>query len=163
MITLYILRHGDAGDPLPGPDDDLRELTTKGRNQARTAGRFLKSIGAGVEVVLSSPLPRALQTARLAAAELAEKPEVRVCESLACGARLGDFQSEILRSGCDVVLVVGHQPDLGELIHTLTGAHTVLKKGALARIRCDAVEPGAGLLDWLAPPKLLDAGSLGAS
>ena len=158
MLTIYILRHGDAGDPLPGPDDDLRELTAKGRAQARAAGSLLERIEAGIEVLLSSPLPRALQTAQIAAHELSHTPEVRICDSFACGARLGDFQTEILRSGRDVVLVVGHQPDLGELIHHLTGAHTALKKGALARIRCDAVEPGAGLLDWLVPPRLLEGG-----
>lgn len=155
MLKIYILRHGDAGDPVPGPDD-IRELTAKGRAQAHAAGSLLERIGGGIEVVLSSPLRRALQTARIAADLLTDMPEVRVCESLVCGARFWDFQSEILRSGCNVVLVVGHQPDLGELIHQLTGAHTTLKKGALARILCDAVQPGVGLLDWLVPPRLLE-------
>jgi len=62
--VIWLLRHGDAEDA--AEDDAARRLTEKGERQARTAGRALAVLEAEVDVCLSSPKVRALDTARIA-------------------------------------------------------------------------------------------------
>ena len=71
---IWLLRHGDA-EPHGGADAD-RELTEKGRRQARDAGRALAALGVEIEVCLASPKVRAVQTARIACEELGMEPEI---------------------------------------------------------------------------------------
>src|SRR5437016_3469233 len=67
MIKLYFLRHAHATWPdWSGPDDE-RPITKKGKKETRAMAKFLEHIGAVPEAVFSSPLPRAVQTAEIAA------------------------------------------------------------------------------------------------
>src|SRR5687768_2130510 len=61
-MELVVLRHGKAEDSNPA-GDAARELLEKGRSQSQDAGQLLKSAGLLPEIVLSSPLARARQTA----------------------------------------------------------------------------------------------------
>jgi phosphohistidine phosphatase len=54
-------------------------------------------------------------------------------------------------------MIVGHEPDFSGLIRALTGGAAEMKKGGLARIDADAIEPGAGRLIFLLPPRVLRA------
>src|ERR1700690_1352725 len=64
QVQLHFLRHAHAGDPAKwrGPDE-LRPLSAKGRQQAESLGRHLDSLGLRFDLLLSSPLVRARQTA----------------------------------------------------------------------------------------------------
>lgn len=142
---IWLLRHGDS-EPHGGDegDDAERKLTEKGRRQATDAGRALAAIEAEIEVCLSSPKVRAVETARLACEALGMEPEIE--ERL----RGGGFDPLELYAGRADVLLVGHEPDLSDAIAELGGGRVRLRKGGLA-----AVEPKA--LHVLYRPKDLRA------
>jgi phosphohistidine phosphatase len=110
-MHVLIVRHAEAG---PGSPDDLRSLTTAGREQARGLGRRLREQGFEPDAVLSSPLLRARETA--AALALGE-PEAD--ERLAPGATPDDIREAVLGRG-ETVIVVGHQPDCGQAVAAFT-------------------------------------------
>ena len=110
-MRVLIVRHAEAG---PGSPDDLRTLTTAGREQARGLGRRLREQGFEPDAVLSSPLLRARETA--AALALGE-PEAD--ERLAPGATPDDIREAVLGRG-ETVIVVGHQPDCGQAVAAFT-------------------------------------------
>jgi phosphohistidine phosphatase len=111
-MRLLIVRHAQAaaGDP-----DELRPLTSEGREQARELGLRLREQGLAPDAVVSSPLLRARETAAALALGDAE-----VDERLAPGATPGDIRDAATGRG-DTVVVVGHQPDCGRAAAELTG------------------------------------------
>lgn len=122
---LWLLRHAEAAD---GEPDEARPLTEKGRAQAEAAGRALAYLGEEIEICLSSPKLRALQTAELACEPLG----VEVTIEPALGGE--PFDVHELTAGLGNVLLVGHDPSFSLLLHDLTGAQARMKKGALAAI-----------------------------
>jgi phosphohistidine phosphatase len=114
-MRLYLVRHAEAA---PGDPDELRPLTSKGREQARALGAQLRNEDASPSVILTSPLLRARETG----AELAKALEVESepDERLAPGASVDDVRDAV-EGGGDQVVVVGHQPDCGQIAAALTG------------------------------------------
>jgi phosphohistidine phosphatase len=114
-MRLYLVRHGEAA---PGDPDESRPLTSEGREQARALGARLRNEDASPSVVLTSPLLRARETgAELAKAlDVDTEPE----ERLAPGATVEDVRAAVEGRGGQVV-VVGHQPDCGQIAAALTG------------------------------------------
>jgi len=135
---IWLLRHGEAESGEAGADAQ-RQLTARGEQQSRTAGQALAALGLEFAAVLSSPRVRAWNTARLAAEALGVEPSIH--EPLT-----GDFDGDdaldlLVGRDDDVrVLLVGHEPDLGQVIHDLTGAHIHLKKCSVAAIRVQGAE-----------------------
>ncbi|MBX5474319.1 MAG: histidine phosphatase family protein [Thermoleophilia bacterium] len=111
-MRLLIVRHAEAA---PGHPDELRPLTSRGREQARELGELLRARGLVPDAVLTSPLLRARETGR--ALGFGE-PEVD--ERLAPGATPDDVR-DAARGRGETVLVVGHQPDCGRAAAALTG------------------------------------------
>jgi len=122
---LWLLRHAEAEEGLP---DDERPLTARGTMQADAAGRALAILGVNIDVCLSSPKLRAVQTAE------------RACEPLGVPVTIeralaGEpFDVHGLVVGLGDVLLVGHDPSFSLLLHDLTGAQARMKKGGLAAI-----------------------------
>jgi phosphohistidine phosphatase len=114
-MRLYLVRHAEAA---PGDPDELRPLTSEGREQARTLGARLRNEDASPSVVLTSPLLRARETgAELAKAlDVETEPE----ERLAPGASVEDVRAAVEGRG-EQIVVVGHQPDCGQIAAALTG------------------------------------------
>jgi phosphohistidine phosphatase len=114
-MRLYLVRHAEAA---PGEPDELRPLTQEGREQARSLGERLRDKDASPEVVLTSPLLRARETGdELARAlDVASEPD----ERLAPGASVADVRAAVEGRG-EQVVVVGHQPDCGQVAAALTG------------------------------------------
>lgn len=137
---IWFLRHGDAEDG--DGDDAARRLTSKGEAQARAAGRALASIGIEIDVCLTSPKLRALETARIACQAL-DVP-IEECAEL----RGGRFDPDALTAGRGDALLVGHEPDFSAVIAAATGAHVELKKGGIAAIE------GERLVRLLRPSEL---------
>jgi phosphohistidine phosphatase len=124
--VIWLLRHGDAAE---GSPDAERPLTEKGKEQARAAGRALKNLRVKPAACLTSPKVRALDTARIACAELGVEPQL---EPKLAG---GPFDPKALAAGLgDDVLLVGHDPDFSMAVHSLTGAQVRMKKGGLAAV-----------------------------
>jgi phosphohistidine phosphatase len=122
---LWLLRHADAASGSPDSD---RPLTERGVRQAQAAGRALERLGVSIDVCLTSPRLRALETARLATERLGV--EVRVEPRLA-----GEpFDAHTLVAGLGDVLLIGHDPSFSLTLHDLTGAQARMRKGGLAGI-----------------------------
>jgi phosphohistidine phosphatase len=155
-ITLHLVRHAHAGDPFEwsGPDE-LRPLTRKGRRQAERLGAFLESHGHRPDAIVSSPKVRAMQTAEIVGAALGMT--VREDERLAAGLDLPDLVALLAEVGARAPMLVGHDPDLSELLCLLVDASGLsMRKGALATLDVDPVRPERGaVLRWLVPPDLL--------
>ena len=157
---LYFIRHGLAEDRgEQWPDDAKRPLTEEGISRARKQARGLARLGVSFDIVLTSPLVRARQTAEIVAAAFDPRPYFVQVESLAPGgayqAILADLEKHARKTR---VAIVGHEPDLGELAARLIGARHAIafKKGAVCRIDVDALPPGGpGALRWFMTPKML--------
>ncbi len=149
---LWFLRHGEAEPHDARPDAD-RRLTERGEEQSRAAGRALKALDISFALVLSSPRVRALDTARLAADELAVE-EVVIDSSLSGGFSVDDALELAAAAGEDKrVLFVGHDPDFTQVVHDLTGAAIDMKKGAVAGVRMRSARRGE-LIVLLRPREL---------
>lgn len=161
-FELYLIRHGVAearGDAWP--DDTKRPLSDAGISRMRKATRGLDELGVACDVVLTSPLVRARQTAEIVSAGLDGHPPIVVVEALAPGgsytALMADIGEHAKRRH---IALVGHEPGIGELAARLIGSrHPIeFKKGAVCRIDLDEIPPsGPGHLRWLLPPKMLRA------
>ena len=114
-MQLVIVRHAEAA---PGEPDELRPLTPRGREDARALGRKLREEGVRPDAIVSSPLLRALETARELAREVGA--EAGPDERLEPGATAEDVRAAVAGRG-DTVVVVGHQPDCGRITASLTG------------------------------------------
>jgi len=114
-VRLYLVRHAEAAS---GEPDDLRPLTAAGRETARALGARLAAEGARPEAVLSSPLLRARETAAELCRALGCTSEAD--ERLAPGATADDVRAAVESRG-EEVIVVGHQPDCGEIAAALSG------------------------------------------
>ena len=158
-MELILLRHGKAEDSNPG-GDPARELVKKGREQARRAGTLLRGTKWCPQIVLTSPLVRARQTAD-EFCEAAGVPGAVIQGWLACGMPPERALQELAGfSEFQRIAIVGHEPDFSNLLEWLLGTTTGsigMKKGALA---CITIQPPAqrGLLRFLVPPKLADVG-----
>lgn len=114
-MRLFLVRHAEAA---PGEPDDVRPLTAQGRDQARALGKRLAADGIRPDALLSSPLLRARETAQELGRALGVEAEPN--ERLAPGATADDVRAATAGRG-ETVLVVGHQPDCGEIAAALTG------------------------------------------
>jgi phosphohistidine phosphatase len=151
-VLLYFLRHADA-EPDGGP------LTPAGTAAMRAAGALWRRLNLRPEVVVTSPLSRAVESARIACDALGLGAEPAADERLAPGAEWSAM-ARILADRGDVrsLLFVGHEPDLSRTIQLLTGAASVrMRKGSLACVEFYGVpEPGTGELAWLLDPDLYE-------
>jgi phosphohistidine phosphatase SixA len=128
-VRLYLVRHAEAA---PGTPDELRRLTTAGREQAQALGQRLTDEGVRPDAVLSSPLLRARETAE-AIARPAGLTAV-TDERLAPGATADDVRAVVEGRG-ELVVVVGHQPDCGRIAAELgDGTEPKLRPGAMVAL-----------------------------
>ena len=154
-LTLYLLRHADAGDPMTWTGDDAeRPLSKKGRRQAKRLGRHLRSLEIRPDLLLTSPKARAAETARIVGKAVGTKPSVDERLTIDFGqSALGGLVADIPGATRSVMLV-GHDPDFSDAAAWLVGAQISMRKGALALIELPDREAGAarGSLRWLLPP-----------
>jgi len=118
--------------------------------------RMLNALKVQVDVVVSSPLKRALQTAQFVATEMGYEAKVEVSPALAPGGDYAAFQQLLTKyAGFEGVLAVGHNPSvfqfLGRLITGNGGAAIRMRKGSVARVDLDRHPP---LLQWLIDPRM---------
>lgn len=153
-MILYFLRHGDAGAARPF-DDDTRTLTDTGAGAIRAAAPLWRRLNLRPDAVITSPLPRAVETAELACEAVGGRPQRD--DRLRPGATWADFARAIAaHPDARRVLFVGHEPDLSTAISELSGAASVrMRKGGLACLEFYGTpEPGGGEIAWLIDPDL---------
>lgn len=156
-MNLYILRHASAGTSRPNPLIDVkRPLDKEGKHQCLLVGSYLNTLKVQFDLVVSSPLKRALQTASLVGTETGYDGKIMVSEALSPNASVAAFEKLLAEIGQhDNVLIVGHNPNLPVFLGTILGtgrANIRLRKGAIARIDCSR-KPG--VLHWLVDPRIL--------
>lgn len=163
-LELYLVRHAVAAERGPDyPDDDLRPLTEAGTEKFTRAVAGLRAIGVTLDVVITSPLQRARETADLLVAGLRPKPKLVVVDALAPDHTLAEVMTAVAKvassgRGASRLALVGHEPDLGEMAAKLLGARGTVefRKGAVCRIDVDRAMPsGPGTLRWFLPPRVL--------
>jgi phosphohistidine phosphatase len=131
-MELYLFRHGIAEDGFGKPDFE-RVLTPEGRLKLRRQVVGLKRMDLEVDTLLSSPYKRTQETAKILANGLDLKMET--LPDLGCGASLDDVVEYFESNGQpNSAMLVGHQPDLGEMVRVLTGQDVKVKKGTLIHI-----------------------------
>jgi phosphohistidine phosphatase len=156
-VILYFMRHGKAGHFSSAPDDDERQLTTAGIDALRAAASIWRRLNLRPDLVLSSPLSRALKTAELFMEGMGMPGEPVIDDRLRPGANWGDLARAIAaHPEARRVMFVGH--DLWQAASVLTGASSVrLRKGGIVCVEFPGVaEPGAGELAWLLDPDLYE-------
>jgi phosphohistidine phosphatase len=149
-MELYFLRHGEADWPDWKKSDDERPLTKRGKREMRDVAKFLDRLKVRPDLIVTSPLPRAAQTAEIAADYL--KAKLRKDELLAPGFGPSKLRTVLKRHRAKVLMLVGHEPDFTQVISELTGASLKLSKGGGALLDVDP-ESEEGKLLWLFPPK----------
>lgn len=158
-MRLLIVRHAIAvPSGTPGIPDDERTLTDDGRKKFRRVARGLARLVKKPDVILTSPLPRARETADLLAAAW-EGATVEDLPALAVGDHAG--LEEALRRYSDgaLVAVVGHEPWLSALLAHVLDARSperfVFRKGGAALVELRGSLAEGGMLHWFARPKVL--------
>jgi phosphohistidine phosphatase len=138
MKTLLLLRHAQTSSGSPTGRDLDRPLLEAGRRAASLVGQLLRRKHLAPDVVISSPATRARETAELIceAAQLVVplRFDARIYEASA--EQLSAVVSEV-EGGAQVILLVGHNPGLQELLARLTGEHAPMLPATLARIDLD--------------------------
>jgi len=157
-MNIYVLRHASAGTRRPNPLIDVkRPLDKEGKQQCLLIGSYLTALNVQFDLIVSSPLKRAMQTASLVGTEVGYDSKILVSEALAPGGTVTAFQNLVTDlSKYENVLVVGHNPNLSQFLASLfvsPGRASIrLRKGAIARVDCTR---RPGLLHWLVDPRIL--------
>lgn len=156
-MRVFIVRHAIAEERSPDVPDDARALTRRGKRRFRRAARGLARLFSKPDLLLTSPLVRARQTARLAGR--AWKVSVQEENALA-GGSIQDLDDVLRRlpAGSSVGLV-GHEPQVSEfLAHLLGSTHPdrlTFKKGGVAVIDLPEGPDRVGVLLAVLPPRVL--------
>jgi phosphohistidine phosphatase len=173
-MQIVLFRHGPAEDrdPRRWPDDARRPLTRPGREVTQAACDGLRSIDVVPTRILSSPALRALDTAKIAAKQLARSAPLRV-EPWPELSFDGDPSAALRRLGSDVaptatVLAAGHEPGLGQLLGLLVYGEALgglrLRRAGAALVEVPRrLGPGAGRLEWVLTRRQLVALATAAS
>ncbi len=131
-MEIYLVRHAEALERSEGLADELRHLTPKGRKQAAKQAKRLKK-KLRPELIITSPLVRAVQTAELLAQQLGKKAVVRADACLAGDDEAEQVQDMIRKLGAlKSVMLVGHEPQLSSVAALLLGCEHIspLQKGS---------------------------------
>ena len=157
-MIIYFLRHASAGEHLLNPKkDEKRALDKDGIEQCGYVGRALAAIEAQVDVIISSPLKRATQTASLVGNELGYEGKLQIEAGLRPGATLADFRKLLEKyARQEAIMVVGHNPNLSQFLGAVISdsgceASIELRKGAVARVE---MRRSSGTLHWCITPKV---------
>jgi len=158
-LQLYFLRHGQAGNRHEWKRDDAaRPLTVEGKKRMAREAAGIRTLGLHLDLIISSPLVRAYQTAQIVARGQGEAIRLILDDRVGPGfgpMHLAAILGEHRRA--QGIMLVGHEPDFSETISQVTGGSLlVMKKGGLAYVELDDPTSRQGRLVWLLPPKLLE-------
>lgn len=156
-MLLYLLRHAEAEPHCA--DDFSRRLTESGFKQARRVGCFMKEQCLRPDLILTSPVIRARETAEVVAKLLGKLETIEVPWA-ACGMSPEKALEELSAYGkFKSILLVGHEPDFSTLIASLlriAGAPSIeIAKASLTGIDLPRLQSGSGTLRFLLPVKFL--------
>jgi phosphohistidine phosphatase len=163
-MDLYIIRHAIAQQLDKKNDfmDERRTLTNEGRERMHEGVKGLLKLGVELDLILTSPLVRAVETADIVATTFGlSKKDIEQTDYLKPGAPSDGLFAEIKkRAGVESLAIVGHQPDLGFIVSRIVQGNgnlaIMLKKGGVCSINVIETVPTLhGNLVWLLTPKQL--------
>lgn len=161
-MQLYLVRHGDAVDGFGAGvrSDAERYLSDEGREETGWIAELLATLGVEPDLVMSSPLVRARQTAEIVQERIGPEAGIAISEHLVHGGSFAGILDDIRQHGEPRrVVLAGHMPSIGELVGWLVWnerhAAVRMRTASVARIDLpdDRIGPGWGDLRWLFPPK----------
>jgi phosphohistidine phosphatase len=157
-VKLYFLRHGLAWDREEWKGSDAeRPLTDEGKKRMERSAAAMAELGLDLDVIVTSPLTRAHQTAAIVASALQAKDKLVVDNRLGPGFGKESLAA-VLRDHADSesVMLVGHEPGMSETISALIGGGRIgCKKGGLACVKLAEPSSLKGSLLWLVPSRIL--------
>jgi phosphohistidine phosphatase len=149
-MKLYLLRHGKADWPNWTKPDDERPLNPQGKKEMIGVAKFLARLEIN-PAILTSPLPRASQTAEIAGKYL--KSKISLEPLLSPGFGIAELRKILKNFTGKELMIVGHEPDFSHTICKLTGGNVKMSKAGVALIELDTGSM-EGELRWLIPPKI---------
>lgn len=156
-MKIFFMRHGIAEPAHGSVKDHDRALTEEGRTQVSQIAQAMQRLSIKPDIILTSPLVRARETAEIIAQALAVQLET--ANDLQPGCILDDLQRLLRRYPQETVMLVGHQPDFSALAARLINADErgmLLKKGGIIRIDIDGrPQAGRGRMVTLLTPKTM--------
>jgi phosphohistidine phosphatase len=163
MKTLFLLRHAKSSWKDETLADFERPLNRRGKRAAETMGEYLKSKNVVPELILCSPAVRARETLALVTKAAKWATEVRYDQRIyeASGLRLAEVMSQI-ENDRKIVMMVGHNPGLEELLFLLTGTSQKVPTGTVAKVLLKSTKWATAAdkratLDWIVKPRELES------
>ena len=157
-MRIYVLRHGIAEDAPPGGSDAARALTQEGKKKLHAVLECARRAGVHPDVILTSTLKRAVETAEIAAAVLGVQNQSIRTAALAPSGSTDRVWKEIRAHKAEGILLAGHEPLLSTVVAFLLGCPALqvrMKKAALVSIEVETTEAQPkGTLLWMLTPKL---------
>jgi phosphohistidine phosphatase len=167
-LELYLSRHGDAGRSTAiaaGQDSGDLPLTIAGREEIALVARSVRMLNLKISAIVTSPLKRAVQTAKIIARVLAIEKRISIWnELLPEGDRSKLYNKLNQYTRESTILMIGHEPYLSNIMYDMIFqknrvnhlGRINLKKAGLARIRVISLTPNiTGELRWLLTPRIL--------
>ena len=157
-MEIFLVRHGVAVDRESEGPDAFRPLTGKGRRRFHKTSKSFARLGCKLDLILTSPLVRAVQTAEILACE-AKHGEVAILEELDPKFEVGDLLKALRKraNGARSVALVGHEPQLSSVLAALAGVEAEsldLKKGGIVRLEArDPSQRGSAAAIWSLKPR----------
>ena len=151
-MKTFLLRHGEADWPNWNKPDDDRPLNEKGRKEMKKVAEFLALLDQQPTLILTSPLPRASQTAEIAADRLGVK--LKEEKKIRPGFDAAKMLSLVEAHPDETLMFVGHNPDFAEIVQEITGGEVKFAKAGVALLK---IEGKTGELLWLIPPSVAKA------
>ncbi|MDO8550632.1 MAG: phosphohistidine phosphatase SixA [Ignavibacteria bacterium] len=154
-MNIYLIRHGNAESISTAKSDFDRKLTLKGKESLRKAAEGWKEIIKSFDIIASSPLTRAMQTAEIIAAVFNYKEKIITDKRITSGCKPEDLIDFVRSFDEDDIAVVGHEPDMSRNLSALvssSGMYAEFKKGCIAKINFEGkVRASGGTLEFLIP------------
>ena len=143
MKELLILRHAKSAHANPLLSDHDRPLNDRGMDAAPRVGRLIAAECLQPDLILCSSAKRTMQTAELVMAASGADTRIESLETLYLASARTILETLVHHGGnSDRVLVVGHNPGLEDVVHTLGLGRMEMPTATLAHVRID-------IEDWM--------------
>lgn len=138
MKTLLIMRHAKSSWSNPGLADHERPLNERGRRDAPRIGEALREFDLAPELIIASTAARAVQTARLMAEGALLEGEIRLAPDF-YHAGVDEYVEGLqgISTDEDIVMIVGHNPGIAELVDYLTDRPEMMTTANVAVVQLD--------------------------
>ncbi len=155
---IYVIRHGIADDATDHNDIDAeRQLTKKGREKVKGVVKYLQSRRIRFDIVVSSPLVRARETAEIFNNACSRSRSLAISDLLMPDGSYDELITFLNNIPEEHVAIVGHEPFLSGFVSYCLSRSSMpyvrMKKAGVACLTCEnTLQPGDCVLAWLMGP-----------